>query len=451
MGEEGARLPETGKSERAGATSVLTAPPSVQASFPRICATSHANMSCTRLFFVNRFFYPDHSSTSQILSDLAFHLARRDFQVNVIASRGRYDDPDAALPAFEIEKGVAIHRVCAPRFGRTSLLGRGWDYLAMHRSFTIAVWRLAAPGDRIVVKTDPPMLSVALAPVARRKRLIMINWLQDVYPETALNLGVRGLAPAAPFLVAARNASLRTAARNVAIGEVMARRLESFGLARDQISIIPNWADDEAITPSPTEGNPLRAAWGLEGRFVVGYSGNLGRAHEYDTLLDAADRLRGARDIVFLFVGAGNLTARLKAEVERRGLSASFHFRPYQDREALPRALAVPNAHWISLAPAMEGLIVPSKFYGVAAAGRPTIAVGDPQGEIAQIVARHDCGVAIASSDGAGLAKTILDLRGDPARLEEMGRNARALLEAAFTKRHALQRWEALLRDVATD
>jgi len=400
----------------------------------------------TQLFFVNRFFYPDHSATSQILSDLAFYLARRGMQVNVIASRGCYDDPDAALRTFEIERGVAIHRVCKPSFGRASVLSRGWDYLAMYKSFAFALARLAWPGDRVVVKTDPPMLSVALAPVARSKRLVMVNWLQDVYPETALNLGMRALAPAAPLLVAARNASLRTATRNVVIGDIMARRLESLGLACHRIAVIPNWGDDEVIAPSPRGGNPLRAAWGLEDKFVVGYSGNLGRAHEYDTLLDAADRLREARGVVFLFVGGGHLTPRLKAEVERRGLGAMFQFRPYQDRELLPQSLAVPDVHWISLAPAMEGLIVPSKFYGVAAAGRPTIAVGDPQGEIAQIVARYDCGVAIALGDGAGLARAILELRGDEARLEEMGRNARALLDGAFTKQHALQRWEALLR-----
>ena len=96
----------------------------------------------------------------------------------------------------------------------------------------------------------------------------------------------------------------------------------------------------------------------------------------------------------------------------------------------------------------MEGLIVPSKFYGVAAAGRPTIAVGDPAGEIAQLVTRYDCGAAIAPGDGLGLAKIIRALKDDRPRREQMGRNARNLLERSFRKRYALRRWEGLLRGI---
>lgn len=408
-------------------------------------------MTSARLIFVNRFFYPDHSATSQILSDLAFHLASEGMKVSVIASRGLYDDPGADLPAFEIKNGVEIHRVYRPRFGRGSLAGRAADYLAMYQRFAFAAWCLAAPGDRLIVKTDPPLLSLALAPVARLKKLALINWLQDLYPELALGLGMRALAPLAPAILAARNASLRAARYNVVLGERMRRRLESAGVDAAQIEIIANWCDDELIAPLPTKDNSLRSAWRLDGKFVIGYSGNLGRAHEYKTVLDAAEHLRDERDILFLFIGGGYLTPFLRAEIEQRGLGEMFQFRPYQAAKDLAQSLAAPDAHWISLLPAMEGLIVPSKFYGVAAAGRPTIAVTDPSGEIAELVTRHQCGAVVAPGDGRTLARVIRSFKSDRLCLEQMGRNARAMLDHSFRKQLALRRWERLLRDLESE
>src|ERR1700678_911145 len=111
-------------------------------------------MTETRIWFVNRFFYPDHSATSQILSDLALHLARQGRKIGVIASRGVYEDATVVLPAFEEYEGIAVHRVSRARFGRSHLLGRASDYIGMYAAFAAATARLAQRGDRIVVKTD---------------------------------------------------------------------------------------------------------------------------------------------------------------------------------------------------------------------------------------------------------------------------------------------------------
>ena len=402
------------------------------------------------LIFVNRFFHPDHSATSQILSDLAFHMAAIGARVQVIASSGRYDDPKAVLPTYEEINGVAIHRVCRPRFARGSIAGRAIDYLDMYRSFARAALRIARAGDVLVAKTDPPLLSVALAPVARWKRLRLVNWLQDIYPEVAVGLGMRALAPAAPLLVAARNASLRAAAVNVAIGKVMADRIVAAGVAPARVTVIPNWCDDRAIQPRFYRDNPLRRAWGLNDKFVVGYSGNLGRAHEFETLLSAAALLRDTPDLVFLFIGGGHLSGPLHAAIEERGLNRLFQFRPYQDANLLPQSLTTPDVHWLSLLPQMEGLVVPSKFYGIAAAGRATIAVADGDGEIARLVVANDCGVQVTPGDGRGFADAVLTLRAQPDRLAELGANARRMLEAQFRRDQSIGRWADLIDRITT-
>ncbi len=396
-----------------------------------------------RLWFINCFFWPDHSATSQILSDLAFDLAEAGGAVSVITGRGLYDNASASLPERETHRGVTIHRVARAHFGRDRLSGRAIDYLSMYWSFAAALARLAARDDVVVVKTDPPLLSCAITPVARARGLMQINWLQDLYPEVALELGVRALKPVEPLLVALRDWSLKASARNVAIGELMARRLEARNVR--SVSVIANWCDDESIAPVARETNPLRVEWGLNGKFVVGYSGNLGRAHEYDTVLSAAERLKDDAEIVFLFIGGGHQIQALKREAERRGLAQMFMFCSYQPAHALAKSLSAPDLHWVSLRPEMEGLIVPSKFVAAAAAGRATLAVSDPNGEVGALVPRYDCGLAVKPGDGEALANAIRALKADPDRLAGMGRNARAMLESQFARRRALDAWRGLL------
>ena len=190
---------------------------------------------------------------------------------------------------------------------------------------------------------------------------------------------------------------------NVAIGEGMRKRLLDLGVDPARVDVIHNWSDDERIQPLSAEANPLRGEWGLDGKFVVGYSGNLGRAHEYETLLAAADRLRGERNLVFLFIGGGASMDGLRAEAQARGIE-NLIFRPYQAAERLRESLAVPDVHLVVLRPEMEGLIVPSKFYGIAAAGRPTIFVGSRDGEIAGLLSAGEAGFAVDQGDGLGLA-----------------------------------------------
>jgi hypothetical protein len=132
-----------------------------------------------RLIFVNRFFFPDHSATSQILSDLTFHLAAAGHEVHVIASRQFYDNPDAALSACEIVNGVNVHRVASTRFGRAALPGRALDYLSFYRSVCRRLNKIVRGGDIVVVKTDPPPLSVVLAATTRQRGARLLNWLQD--------------------------------------------------------------------------------------------------------------------------------------------------------------------------------------------------------------------------------------------------------------------------------
>ncbi len=181
------------------------------------------------------------------------------------------------------------------------------------------------------------------------------------------------------------------------------------------------------------------------GKFVLGYSGKLGRAHDYQTLLAAAERLRHDARFIFLMIGGGKRFAELEDAVKERRLDRSFRFMPYQEQAMLSYSLNVPDAHWLSLNPKLEGLIVPSKFYGIAAAGKPVIFIGDEKGEIAQLVEQYSCGTAIATGDADKLAGTVQKWSNTPAIVAEMGMRARAMLDAHYSRRRELARWRELL------
>src|SRR5262245_55072237 len=144
-----------------------------------------------RLFFVNRYFHPDHSATSQMLSDLAFALARDGENIVVVASRQLYEQANAQLPARDIIDGVSVHRTGTTRFGRAGLVGRALDYVSFHLTAGFTLLRLSRTGDVVVTLTDPPLMSVTSGIVARIKGLKSVNWLQDLYPEVAVRSGVR--------------------------------------------------------------------------------------------------------------------------------------------------------------------------------------------------------------------------------------------------------------------
>jgi colanic acid biosynthesis glycosyl transferase WcaI len=217
-------------------------------------------------------------------------------------------------------------------------------------------------------------------------------------------------------------------------------------VGRDRVRIIENWADGSLVHPVTRAQNALRAAWRLADAFVVGYSGNLGRAHEFATLVGAiADVERSqSDDIRWLMIGGGALQEAFAAEIAKRGLR-SVVVQPYQPRERLADSLSAADVHLVSLRPEMEGLIVPSKIYGILAAGRPAVFIGDPDGEVARLIRRLDCGVTVREGDPAALAEAVRRLAANPQLAVAMGARARAAFERAHDLEAAVRAWDALL------
>ena len=405
-----------------------------------------------RVIWVNRFFHPDESATSIMLTDLVRQLARRQEGVrhHLVTSNARYaggeGEGGGALP------GIAVHRIPAVGSGNASLLVRFANFLLFYTGALLLLLRHARRGDTIVALTDPPLVGTVAALVARIKGARLVHWVQDIFPETASRLGfAREGGLLERMLVCLRDAAWHRAAVNVAIGDRMRDFLIGQGSDPHRIAVIHNWADEAAIRPVAADENRLRADWGytLE-HCVIGYSGNLGRAHDVATKVAAMEHLRatGPANLRFLFIGGGarqDELRRLAGEGGSAGEGGVLAFRPYQPMAMLAHSLSVPDVHWISLLPRLEGLIVPSKLYGALAAGRPVVFVGDKDGDVARLLAEGECGASFAPGEGEALARYLARLAQDPDLRAELGARARKLAEERLARSARVEEWAAVL------
>lgn len=399
-----------------------------------------------RIDLLNQYYAPDEAATAQLLSDLGAALARRGHEIRAIASCRAYADPTRRYPASSSESGVVVRRVRATAFGRSRRLGRVADYASFLLGAAFALVRMPRP-DVVVSLSTPPLVAGLGLAVARLRGARTLFWVMDVYPDLAVELGaLRERSLAVRVLARAGRILLRGSDRVVALDHAMARRLEAQGARA--VTVIANWADEEAIRPRATENHPLRTRLGWDGRFVVLYSGNMGLAHEFDTLLDAAARLAHDPVVRFAFVGDGPRRKEIETGARARGLT-NVEFHPYVARERLGESLTAGDVHAVTLRPRMEGLVVPSKIYGILAAGRPTLYVGPPAGDVHEI-ASAGCGVSLRTGDAGAVADAISRYRSDDGLAVRVGARARALFEERYTRARSLEAFVRLIEGLST-
>jgi colanic acid biosynthesis glycosyl transferase WcaI len=402
-----------------------------------------------KVVFVNRFFYPDHSATSQMLTDIAFGLTKHGYDVHVITNRYGYEGQLLAHQNVEVINGVTVRRVASTQFGRRNVMGRILDYASFLRSVRSEIKRIATPGDIFVAKTDPPMLAAGIRGPIYSQGGRLVNWIQDLFPEVAEEAGLiarRGVT--ARLLRGIRDRALRDSTATVGVGERMCGVLRAkIGPSKHRTILIHNFADGTAIVPREVVRSDVREQFGLRDKFVVGYSGNFGRVHDIETILKTATLLRHQKAIRFLFIGGGQQVSKIKHAVSNEGLD-NIVLAPYQPRERLTDSLSAADVHICSLSPQFEGLVVPSKVYGIMAAARPCIFIGDEDGEVAQIIKNGGFGMTVRPGDIGSLASAIEALARAPSRAIDLGQAGRSYFEKEFDLPVALRKWCDLLDEV---
>ncbi len=367
------------------------------------------------ILFLNRVYPPADGATGQLLAELAPELARRGHRVTVVTSQSG----DGSVSSETVD-GVRVERVSGLPFTRASHWRRALSYLSLYPALLWRALRLPR-ADVVVTLTDPPLLLVLGVILKTIKGSRHVHWAQDIYPELAEEMNVlskNGMIARALRWVS--TAGLRHADRVIAVGRCMKARLVQRGLAPSAIEVIPNWGHGpDDLEMKPRASNPFRSEHELGDRFVIMYSGNLGLAHPFEAILDAAERLRSTHSrVLFLFVGNGPRLPWVREQVAQRKLE-NVRFLPFQPREKLAQSLAAADLHLASMLHELCGLVVPSKVYGVMSAGRPCVFLGPEESEVAQLILQNGCGSVLAKATGTRLASCLAQWAGDPALLRE--------------------------------
>jgi colanic acid biosynthesis glycosyl transferase WcaI len=392
-----------------------------------------------RVLILNQFFYPDHSATSQLMTDLAESLVEQGIEVTALSSRSRYQG-GTPLPSCEQYRGVNIERAWATSFGKGSIAGRLSDYLSF---FIGATWRLARTSrpDIVLALTTPPLIGLVAIIVGHLRGTRTVALVQDVYPDVAVALGTLSKgSPATRLLDYLSRVIFRRADRIVVLGDCMRERIiKKIGESNSsRVDVIRNWADARQFdNPDEDEVNPFVVEHHLEDHFVVLFSGNLGRVNEFRTVLEAARLLRERREILFLFIGEGAQKSEIEDFAARHGLR-NVRLLPYQPRSQLRYSLRAGHALLVTLREGLAGLSVPSKAYAILAAGRALLYVGDSRSDVARMVLEHECGAVVAAGESERLAQVILDWADDRKKLLGMNRAARAAFEKSFERGQAI-------------
>lgn len=386
-----------------------------------------------RVFMINQWLPPDPAPTAVLAGEVIQALREAGHEV-VMVSRVR-----GAAPAQHAMRHIVIDQLESKPVG---IAGK----LASWPRFGWRAWRALRgelrAGDSVIVCSDPPLFYPLAIAAAKRAGARVIHWSQDVYPDVVQRYWPHPLVHWALGPVRAwRNYWLRRADRVVAISDGMAALMRAVGA---NTRVIPNWAHDDRIQARALGDSQLRRTHYNSDDFVVGYSGNLGRVHEFDTLVGAALALRDDPRIHFQIVGSGPRLGELRALVDQHGLT-SFRFLPLQPEAQLADTLAAGDVHFVSLRPEFEGLVLPSKFYSIAAVGRAVLFCGEVNGEVARMVREHGCGVAVAAGDVTALTDAIRRMSADRAGVEAQGRASRQMLDQHHSRARALANWIACI------
>ena len=404
------------------------------------------------VLILNQTFHPDVAATGQLMWDLARHLVARGDRVTVATSRSFYGTDRRHEHAYENIEGVEIHRLGGTAFGKRNIAGRLSDFA----SFYLAAGRFLQSRplpDVILALTSPPMVSTLAAIQKRLRRRAdgrcvgLVYHVMDLYPDAAVASGMMRAGGALEKCfrrVTAR--TIRASDAVIALGRDMRERIIRNYEVQDgeaRIHVVQPWADGAALRPAPKSEAAPHVAPELAETFNVVYSGNLGVAHDLETLVGAVRLMQSDPATVFIFIGGGKRLDDLRtlATSERW---PHVRFLPFQDRERLVHSLNLADVHLVSQLPAFTGVVVPSKLFGVLAVGKPAVVVGPTDAECSRIVAESNCGYVTPNGDAALLAQRLRQLRDDPALREEMGRRARATFDARYDQPIACER----IRDI---
>jgi EAL domain-containing protein (putative c-di-GMP-specific phosphodiesterase class I)/CheY-like chemotaxis protein len=398
-----------------------------------------------QLKLITQFYPPDFAATGQFMDELAQNLAQQGVDVQVFTAQPGYAFAQEKAPDRERVGDVWVERSNFLRGGSRRWAGRTFTSLAFCAH---TIWHLRQRknrGDILFLTSEPPFLQVVGLLMNSLFGTRFVTLIYDLYPEVAVELDVLDQNHGLIKFWNIVNKKVWDSAEAIVVPcQTMKDRIvKRHPDLADKITVIHNWADPTWIQPIAKANNPFVQAHNLLDKFVVLYSGNMGRCHDMDTILGAAQRLNG-EPVEFMFVGGGPKREIVQQQIQELGLK-NCTFLPYQDKSCLPLSLTAGDLSLVSVDVGMEGLVAPSKFYSALCAGRPVAIICEPHSYLRALVSDANCGAAFRNGDGQGLAEFIRHLAHDRTVADRMGKCGYRYIQEYFTPGQISQQYFRIL------
>ncbi len=387
-----------------------------------------------KLTVVTQFFPPDYAATGQLIEELVRQLGNQGVDVHVFTGQPGYAFQKQDAPCKENIDRVTVRRSRTTQLWSSRIRGKAFNGILFLLRATLHVIFSCRSRNVLLLTTAPPFLPVLGYIANAILGISYVCLVYDLYPDIAIDLGVISHNHLVARLWQRLNRRIwRKSKGIVVLSPAMKERIINIcPQVAHKISVIHSWADPEKIVPISKEQNWFAKEHNLVNKFTVLYSGNMGRCHDVDTILEAATHLKN-EPIQFICIGSGAKRKQLAKEVSILGLDKNFLFLPYQEKHVLPYSLTACDLSLVSVEASMDSLVAPSKLYGALASGRPVAVICPQHSFLKQLIANAKCGDSIENGDGYGLAQFIRLLNCDRQLAERMGNAGREYLQSHFT------------------
>lgn len=407
------------------------------------------------IVFVINYFYPDLASTGQLMTDLCLEL-QNDYEISVVAAQPGY--------AGEVSKGkrifekshlenINVINIKLPKVNKTSKFSRIKYILTYFILANIALLKIRKV-DIIYTISQPPILGGLIGTIGKLlKRGKHVYNVQDFNPEQAAAVAFtkKKIFFSIAFLIDKLNC--RFADHIVIVGHDMEETLKRRFKKNVDVnySVINNWTNELEIVPLEREHRETRKFLeknNLQDKFIIMYSGNMGLYYDLENIVKIADELKDNKDIVLLFIGEGAVKAEMQNFVKLEKLT-NVIFLPYQLKDYLKYSLNSADIHLVVNQKGIKGVSVPSKIYGVMAAGKPVLGVLEQGSEVQQLIERSNCGIVVEPQDYKGILKAINHFYNmSQIKRQEMGMNGRSYLESHLKKDTSIYKYNVIFKKI---
>ncbi|WP_319419062.1 glycosyltransferase family 4 protein [Pleurocapsa sp. FMAR1] len=397
------------------------------------------------LLIITQFYPPDYAATGQLIEELAKHLGEKNVRVKVFTGQPGYAFEKKQASNLEIKDNVQIQRTRITKIWSQRIRGKTLNGLIFTFRSALYLLKNARQNDVILLTTAPPFLLVIGYLANLLFKIDYVCLVYDLYPDAVIELKIISEISFIAKLWNKVNAIVWGKSKKVVVlSETMKKRIVAkHPSLAEKVSIVHNWADADWIKPLAKQNNWFAGQHKINEKFTVLYSGNLGLCHDLDTILGAIKLLKD-QPVQFVFIGAGTKHEICRQTVAELNLNNCI-FLPYQDRTNLPYSLTACDLALVTIAPGLEGVVAPSKVYGIMAAGKAIAAICEPHSYLRELIDNANCGAYFNNNHSKDLANFIMKLADDSALAAQMGHAGRVYMKQNFIPQIIAQQYCDLL------